>query len=321
VALLDAVSTVRRLAETLRPALVYYPSVGMFLQTVFLINLRLAPLQMASYGHPATFHSEKIDYFVADEDFIGDPACFSECVVAVPKDSSPYRLPVNCPHIPPQIRHRPPTVDVAVAATSMKLNPRFLRALAQIRERCATQVTFHFFVGNVTGLAWVYVRNLVHSFLPEGALVYTAVPYAQYLQNINRCDLFLNPFPFGNTNSLVDTVRQGLPGVCLSGDEISSHIDEGLFRRLGLPDWTITRTVNQYVMAASKLIDDHDLRYELSQKILETDPDKILLQGDPRIFLRCIEWLEANHERLQREGTRYVNMREVFKRMDAQGPA
>jgi hypothetical protein len=88
-----------------------------------------------------------------------------------------------------------------------------------------------------------------------------------------------------------------------------------------LPDWTITRTVNQYVMAASKLIDDHDLRYELSQQIMKTDPDKILLQGDPRLFLRCIEWLEANHERLQREGTRYVNMREVFKRMDAQGPA
>jgi hypothetical protein len=317
----EVVAAVRRFADALHPAVVYYPSVGMFLQTVFLTNLRFAPIQMASYGHPATFHSGKIDYFVADEDFIGDPTCFSECVVAVPKESSPYRLPVNCPEIPPQIRQKPATVDVAVAATSMKLNPRFLDTLSQIRKRCATPVTFHFFLGNVTGLSWVYVRNLVHSFLPEGAVVYPAAPYAQYLNNINRCDLFLDPFPFGNTNSLVDTVRQGLPGVCLSGAEVSSHIDEGLFRRLGLPDWTITRTVNQYVMAASKLIDDHDLRYELSQQIIKTDPDKILLQGDPRIFLRCIEWLEANHERLQWEGTRYVNMREVFKRMDAQGPA
>jgi hypothetical protein len=315
----DIVAKVRALAEELHPVMVYYPSAGMFLQTLFLTNLRFAPVQLVSYGHPATLHSAKVDYFVADEDFVGTPACLSECVIAVPKESSPYRLPANCPDVPAAIRRNPAAVDVAVAATSMKLNPRFLRALAHIRERCAAPVSFHFFVGNAAGLSLIYVRNLVHGFLPEGAVVNPKLPYQEYIEHINRCDLFLDPFPFGNTNSLVDTVRQGLPGVCLSGDEISSHIDEGLFRRLGLPDWTIARTVNQYVMAASKLIDDHELRYELSQKILESDPDKILLQGDPRIFLRCIEWLEANHERLQREGTRYVNMREVFKRMDARG--
>ena len=37
------------------------------------------------------------------------------------------------------------------------------------------------------------------------------MPYEDYLARA-RCDLFLDPFPYGNTNGIVDTVSQGLPG-------------------------------------------------------------------------------------------------------------
>ena len=57
-----------------------------------------------------------------------------------------------------------------------------------------------------------------------------------YQAVLNSGELFANPFPYGNMNGVVDVVRQGLPGVCLSGPEAHTHIDEGLFRSPGLPE-------------------------------------------------------------------------------------
>lgn len=50
----DTVTFVRAKAQELQPDIAYYPAFGMFLHSVYLTNLRLAPVQIVSYGHPAT---------------------------------------------------------------------------------------------------------------------------------------------------------------------------------------------------------------------------------------------------------------------------
>lgn len=44
---------------------VFYPSVGMHSADVLLANLRLSGVQVTSYGHSASTHGSKIDYFLA----------------------------------------------------------------------------------------------------------------------------------------------------------------------------------------------------------------------------------------------------------------
>ena len=56
----------------------YMPSMGMHALTMFLANMRLAPVQAMALGHPATSHSPEMDDVVVEEDYVGDPACFSE---------------------------------------------------------------------------------------------------------------------------------------------------------------------------------------------------------------------------------------------------
>ena len=53
--------------------------------------------------------------------------------------------------------------------------------------------------------------------------------------------MMVNPFPFGNTNGIIDMVTLGLVGICKTGAEVHEHIDEGLFKRLGLPEWLIVK--------------------------------------------------------------------------------
>lgn len=116
------------------------------------------------------------------------------------------------------------------------------------------------------------------------ARVYEHLSYPAYLQVINQCDLFINPFPFGNTNGIVDTVRQGLPGVCLSGSEVHEHIDEGLFRRLGLAEELITHNIAEYIAVTVRLINDTDWRNSLRQQLLAIQPDSVLFTGKPEQF-------------------------------------
>ncbi|EKK3319535.1 cobalt ABC transporter permease, partial [Salmonella enterica] len=99
---------------------------------------------------------------------------------------------------------------------------------------------------------------------------------------------FANPFPFGNTNGLVDTVRQGLPGVCLTGSEVHSHIDEGLFRRLGLPDELIATDREQYIRAVLRLAEEHDYRETLQQYLLNNDVEQVLFRGHPEKFAEVV---------------------------------
>jgi len=83
------------------------------------------------------------------------------------------------------------------------------------------------------------------------------------MSSIAQCDMYINPFPFGNTNGIIDMTHLGLVGVCKTGPEVFEHIDEGLFRRMGLPAELIASSVDEYVDATIALAVDHQRRHDL----------------------------------------------------------
>jgi hypothetical protein len=291
--------------NALRPDVVFYPSVGMSTLNVILSTFRLAPLQFMCLGHPATSRSPAIDYVAVEEGYLGDPDCFSERLLVVPNQSQPWVPPHESVRLPHDIRAEPSTVRIAVTASTMKLNPEFLAVCRDILERSSVPVEFRFFCGGAVGLARVYVEKCVQRFLP-GALVYGPVEYNAYIAKLNECDLFLSPFPFGNTNGIVDAVRQGIPGVCLDGREVHAHIDAELFRRLSLPGWLVAASREDYLAAALRLAGEHKTRQRIANHLVKIDPDAILFKGDPRQFANAVAWLHANQSELQHSGEKVV---------------
>lgn len=285
--LMASLRSVREIARARRPRVFYMPSVGMFPITMFAANLRVAPLQVAALGHPATTHSPCIDYISVEDDFVGDPACFSEKLLRLPADGQPYR-PTAIPFAVPRLeRSDQPVVNVAIAATTMKLNPRFLSACQRIVDLSAQQaggrarqVRLHFLVGQAQGLLYPQLHRLILRYVP-GAQVYPHQPYQQYLSIFNQCDMFLSPLPFGNTNGIIDAFTVGLPGICKTGPEVFEHIDEGLFRRVGLPDWTIAATLDDYILAAVRLATDYEARSALYALLADPKAMQTLFEGRP----------------------------------------
>jgi hypothetical protein len=279
----DMIACLRQLhalAGVLRPAVFYMPSVGMFPITMFAANQRLAPVQVAALGHPATTHSDRVDYVSVEDDFVGDPACFSETLLRLPKDGQPYRPSAIEVSLARPQRLDQPVVNIAVAATTMKLNPKVLLACQKIRANSRKQIRFHFLIGQATGLIYPQVRRLIRRYLSD-AEIYAHQPYPDYLAIFSRCDMFISPFPFGNTNGITDAITVGLPGVCKTGPEVFEHIDEGLFRRLGLPEWTIAGSVEGYIAAAVRMADSYPERAALYQKLERPECLNALFEGRP----------------------------------------
>lgn len=282
------------------PAVLYMPSVGMDLTTIFLSNLRLAPVQAVALGHPATTHSAFIDYVIVEDDYVGSETCFSETLLRLPKDALPYVPSAMSPDsVEYRLREQPETVHIGVAATTMKLNPYFLKACQAIRDRSSVKVHFHFAAGQSIGITHPHVERFIQSYLGGDATVYPHRNYRDYMTTLYQCDMMINPFPFGNTNGIIDMVTLGLVGVCKTGPEVHEHIDEGLFKRLGLPEWLIAETVNDYVACAVRLAENHQERLALRRHIIANNGLQTLFDGDPspmgRVLMEKFETWAAAH--------------------------
>lgn len=285
------------IAGKLRPDVVLYAGIGMFPFTIYLSNLRLAPLQLVGLGHGASTFCGQINGFVIEEDLVGEERCFSETVIRVPADSMPFVPPTGIRRVPvtrtsfltrQQAQWREPLpVRVAVCASIMKINPNFLATLAEIQRRSRVAMHYCFYMGFAQGLTLDYLRDAIHAVLP-GAEVNAHMPVQDYQTALNSCELFVSPFPYGNMNGVVDAVRQGLPGVCLAGPEVHSHIDGGLFRRLGLPEELIATGYEAYIRAVLRLVEEHDWREMLQHQLLDSDVEQVFFQGHPEKFAAAI---------------------------------
>lgn len=291
---IDNVALTRQAAEQHRPQILYFPSLGMFPYTIYLCNLRLAPVQITALGHPATTHALTMDYVVVEEDYVGDPACFTERLITVPKDAIPYRPPAVWPERYEAAPRHNDSVRVAVIGASMKINANFLETCRKISERASSRVEFHFIPAFAIGLSWICARDEIVRVLPN-AVVHKMMPFAPYLQCIANCDMFVNPFPFGNTNTIVDTVSQGIPGVNRAHREVHSNIDRGLFQRLGLPDELSATSEEALICVAVKMIDDPAWRQQLREHLERGGLAEPLFRGEESHFCDYIVKTHQDH--------------------------
>ncbi|GGD90479.1 hypothetical protein [Caballeronia grimmiae] len=300
----EGLAMIREFAENECPDVLYMPSVGMSLLTISVSNMRLAPLQIAGLGHPATTHSDCIDYVSVEDDYVGDPACFSEALLRLPKDGQPYRPSLRLGTIPPRGSKAPGSVHIGIASSLMKLSPSFLAACKQILERSKVPVVFHFMTSGGDIASLMHLRRVASSIIPRNRVAITAsLPYMDYIGYLNDMDMFLSPFPFGNTNGIVDAFTVGLPGVCKTGREVFERIDGAMFMRAYMPGWLVADTAEEYVDAAVRLANNREEREALRKYMLEKNIVQRFFEGRPEVFgemvLDLVDKQKAEHASLR----------------------
>lgn len=250
--------------KELCPDVIYFPSVGMSLATLFFSAIRLAPLQIASCGHPATTGSPCIDYMISFPEFYGDQSAYCEKVRLLPQGAFSFG---SISHNHGVIRKEcSDTIQIAITASVYKLNPYFLDALKQIEKLSTKKVKFNFYLASVYGLHYVRAKKSLLSIFSDSS-VYPNQNHSDYISSLAKNHIFLSPFPFGNTNGIVDAVSCNIPGVCLYGNEPHSASDKGMFEICGLPDILIAYSIEQYINVCLRLINDRKFLAEISKNL------------------------------------------------------
>ncbi len=297
------VEAVRKLA----PDVILYPSLGMSIWTVCLANLRLASLQLMMLGHPAPSRSRHIDYVLVEEGYEGDTDRYTEKVALLGKGAFRF-VPVEAQVPPPQIR-RSDEVVFAIPSYAYKLNSRFLSACRRIERASTKPVRFELF-HNEVGFQHRRIERCVGRYL-DRVIVHRRSDYPTYLDRLNRCDVHLGVFPFGGTNSNIDTMRLGLPIVSMRGTDSE---ETELLERAGVQSWQLTSDENAYVEAALRLVDDPELRRQLSERLVDVDVDQLFMAADREAgdeVVNAVWWLFENHQALRPSDQRVYRMRDA----------
>ncbi len=301
VSLADIVGHIRRVA----PDIIYYPSLGMATWWVALSTVRLAPIQVMTLGHPATSNSPEIDYVLAVDGWEGDPSCFSEIVIVKPADVVTYAMRSDAQFPAPQVREHPEVLRIAIPSMACKISAPFMETLQRIQRRARRPIEFHFFP-NMVGMTWFQITREIRKWLPA-AIVYPRSDYRDYIARLAQCDLHLSTFPFGGTNSNIDSMKLALPIVTLEGLETHSRTDSAMVRMCRLPDSTTAFNEQEYERLALRLIDEDAPRLAIARQLLDVDIDELFFHesGPARSFLETFSRLHSSHERILASGRRY----------------
>ena len=279
------------------PDMIYYPSIGMSVWAISMSSLRLAPIQVMTYGHPATSNSPYIDYGIIEEDFYS-PGCFNERVVTIPANTlrqTPYELV--------KVRHKPrrtDTIRIGVTAMQVKITWPMMRAIQDIQRR-AEKVVEVIFMSAAYGVGLYSLSNGIGK-LVANAEAHERDTYENYMQLLAGCDIALFSFPFGGWNSTIDAMTLGIPMVSFEGEEPHSRSDACLMRRAGLPELLIAHTEKEYADAVLYLMDDR-LRADIARKIRKLNVPRLFFrEGKESAFADAFDKIYREHTLEQHYG-------------------
>jgi len=293
----------RQVIEDQDWGMVYYPDIGMDVETVYLANQRLAPIQIMGYGHPASTHGSEIDYFIAGkESEIPELAeeYFSERLVLLPGIGM---IPVWPKRFIARSRRETDKGIVLINCpwTILKINADIIDVLRDIVVKSPVPVRFRFFSGHdidKMGAHPVYQQDLVELLGPDAVELYGLISYQEFLSEMGNGDLTLVAYPFGGFNTVIDSLHVGVPIIAWEGMHGYNRFPAALLRRAGFPELVATSR-EEFTNKALHLIRDTQYRTTMFTRIEEGDLEQqITADLDPCDFKRAIEYLLDNHESL-----------------------
>ncbi|MDB5873168.1 MAG: putative O-linked N-acetylglucosamine transferase, family [Ramlibacter sp.] len=238
-----------------------YPEIGMDAMTVKLASLRLAPLQLATWGHPLTTGLPTIDAFVSAAAFEPPDAQdhYSEHLVALPGLGVHYEpLQVVPAPIDRKALGLPPAAPLLVCpGLPYKYAGDDDHLWADIAQQLP-EARLVFFKGGPELLHQGLRQRLKLCFEARGMVLDDHVSWLpllnrpQFFGLMRDACLFLDTVGFSGFNTVMQAVECELPIVALEGDSLRGRFGSGVLREIGL-DECVATTKPGYVELAVAL--------------------------------------------------------------------
>jgi predicted O-linked N-acetylglucosamine transferase (SPINDLY family) len=265
-------------AETIvaqRPEVLIYPDIGMDTLTIKLASLRLAPVQMTSWGHPETSGLPTMDYYLSAADFeSGDSdAYYTEKLLRLPHLGCSYqRLAVE--HAAIDLARLGLAGDhplLLSPGSPYKYGPQFDWIYPAI-VRGIGPCKLVFFTYFIREMSEIFQQRLRRAFARADSDYDAHVAFIPWLPRpafyglLRRADVYLDTLGFSGFNTAMQAIECGLPIVTREGHFLRGRFASGILRRMGLGE-LVVQTENDYVALAVRIARDTAFRHGVRHRI------------------------------------------------------
>jgi len=269
-----------------KPDVLIYPEIGMDTMTTKLASLRLAPVQMVTWGHPETSGLQTMDYFLSAED-LEPPAAqenYSENLVSLPHLGCCYQ-PLSVTVTDPDfngLNIDPEAIIFICPGTPFKYTPAYDKVLVEIASK-VDSCQFIFFINTMFRASTEKLRRRIEATFAQSGLDFQKycifLPWqspSMFYGLMRRAHVMLDTIGFSGFNTAMQAVDCGLPIVTKEGRYMRGRLASGILRRMGLSE-LITNTEDEYIALAVRLAVDDNYRQQIRERINEC---RHVLYGD-----------------------------------------
>ena len=254
-----------------------YPEIGMDATCVKLASLRLAPVQIAAWGHPETTGLPTVDYFLSAALFEpeGSSRHYGEQLVQLPNLGCYYE-PLAPPPVQPDWHALGIESGVPILAcpgTPYKYLPSYDDILVQIAKRLG-RCQFLFFVDMAPRLSRQIEARLTQAFAEAGICARDCIRFLprqsrpEFFGLLRGCDVYLDTIGFSGFNTAMQAVECGVPVVTCNGRFMRGRLASGVLKRMELHE-LVAADARGYVDLAVRLCEDAPYRASIARRIAE----------------------------------------------------
>ncbi|MEM7204681.1 MAG: hypothetical protein AAF628_30770 [Planctomycetota bacterium] len=249
-------------------ALVYL-DIGMGSFSYLLAHARLAPLQLASWGHPVTTGLDTVDGFLSSATEIdGADAHYAERLVRLPDPTVVYPRPTLEAPLRRDELGLPDDANLYLCPQSLfKLHPDFDVLLAEILGRDPRGVVV-LLQPKYTAWRDAFLERLeaVRPGVGGRLLWLPPMPRQRYLALLAAGDVMLDPIHFGGGHTTLEALAMGTPVITWPSRLLRGRLTLSWYRALGLSHVAADRATD-YVDTAVRLATDRAARDALRAEL------------------------------------------------------
>lgn len=278
------ISNHQKLISELKLDILIYADLGMDIKSYLCALGRLAPLQIATWGHSDTSGLNTIDYFISSKYFeLPDNKAdnnYSEKLIKMDSLSTYYYEFKELIDLPDVLSNKnkikikfglPLNMKMfLVPHTLFKIYNEYDEIIEQILEK-DDNVFITFIKGEKPYIYYDFRTRLEKKLGSNFSRIYF-VEHQTYLHNFYKLliisDVILDSYPFGGCNVSFEAFSLGKCIITMPSNFINGRFTSGLYRKMGLLDLICT-TKEEYVKKALLLINDSNLLNNMSNDILK----------------------------------------------------
>lgn len=249
--------------------MVYYPDIGMNIESRFLSNLRIAPVQVMSNSHPVSTFGSEIDYFLTgkDSESAQSPQRFyTERLVLVPGIGTQPELTAF--QVSDTEAFAVESSHIACPWGSLKINTALVERLKLIDKKLKGAAFFNFFVSMdvKAGAVPILAKEIAEILGKNKFSLYANLEYSEYIKKLRTCNFAVDAFPFGGNTSVIDCLFSKVPIVAQKGWQFYNMAGPVMLEKFGLSE-LVVRNENEYVETALRLFSSPKTVARLREKM------------------------------------------------------